>query len=71
MSVLSQSHSIIIDKGVSAPGHGKEVVDGINAIEKRFIYQIMSNVNLPGSRKFYSQILMHSCTPRYDVSLAK
>ena len=30
MSVLSQCHSIIFDRGISAPGHGKEVVDGIN-----------------------------------------
>ena len=32
MSVLSQSHSIMIDQGISAPGHGKEVVDGLNAM---------------------------------------
>ena len=71
MSVLSQRHSIIIDRGISAPGHGKEVVDGINAIDKRYIYQLMSNVQLPGSKTFDSQILMHSCTPKNDVSLAK
>ena len=38
MSVLSQLHSIIIDRGIIAPVHGKEVVDGINAIDKRYIY---------------------------------
>ena len=27
MSVMSQTYSIIIDRGISAPGHGKEVVD--------------------------------------------
>ena len=71
MSVLYQCHSIIIDRGISAPGHGKEVVDGINAIEKRYIYQLMSNVKLIVSRTFYSQILIHSCTPKNDVSMAK
>ena len=49
MSVLSQSKSIIIDRGMSAPGYGKEVADGLNIIEKRFMYQLMSNVKLPGS----------------------
>ena len=44
MPVLSQRHSIIIDRGMSAPGHGKEVVDGINAINKRYMYQLMYNV---------------------------
>ena len=28
ISVLPQSHSIIFDWGISAPGHGKEVVYG-------------------------------------------
>ena len=39
VSVLSQLHSIIFNRGISAPGHGKEVVDGLNATGKRFIYQ--------------------------------
>ena len=38
MSVLSQCQSIIFDLGTGAPGHGKEVVDGLNAIVKRYIY---------------------------------
>ena len=42
MSVLSQLHS------VSAHGHGTEVVDGLNAIYKRYMYQLMSTVKLPG-----------------------
>ena len=47
ISVLSQSHSIIIDQGISAPGYGKEVVDGLNATYKWYIYKLMSNVQLP------------------------
>ena len=34
MSVMSQCYSVIIDRGISAHGHGKEVVNGINAIKK-------------------------------------
>ena len=34
ISVMSQTYSIIIDRGISAPGHGKEVVDGLNAFDK-------------------------------------
>ena len=44
MSVLSQIHSIIIDRGISSPGHGKEVVGGLNTNEKCYIYQLLSNV---------------------------
>ena len=38
MSFLYQCHSIIIDRGISEPGYGKEVVDGLNEIDKCYIY---------------------------------
>ena len=56
MSVMSQCYSIIIDRGISSPGHGKEVFDGLNAVDKRYIYQLMSNIQLPGSVIFDSHI---------------
>ena len=71
MSVLSQRHSIIFDRGISAPGHGKEVVDVINAIDKRYMYQLMSTVQLQGLKTSEKQILMHSCIPKTDVSMTK
>ena len=71
MSVFSQCQSIIIYRGISAPGHGKEIVDGINDIGKLYIYQSMSNVQLPASKTFGSNILMNSCTENNDVSLAE
>ena len=71
MSFLSQFHAIIIYRGISAHVNGKEVVDGINAIDKRYIYQLISNVQLPGSKTFDSRIIIHSCTSKNDVSLAK
>ena len=37
MSVISQTYSLIIDWGISEPGHGKEVVDGLNDVNKRYI----------------------------------
>ena len=45
---MTQCYSIIIDRGISAPSHGKEVVYGLNAIDKRYIYQLMYNIQLPG-----------------------
>ena len=60
MSVMSQCYSIIIGRGISAPGHGKEVIDGLNAFDKKYIYQLISTVQLPGSIRFDSQIQMHT-----------
>ena len=47
------------------------MVDDINAIDKRYMYQFMSNIQLPGSKIFEKQILIHSCTPKKYVSPAK
>ena len=52
MSVLSQHHSIIFDWGISAPSDGKQVVDGHNVIYKLYMYQLISNVQLPGYKRF-------------------
>ena len=67
----AQRHPIIFDQGISASGHRKEVVDGLNTIDKRYMYQLMSNVQLPGSKRLEKQILMHSCTHKKDIIMAK
>ena len=48
---MPQCYSIIIDLGIRAPGHGEEVVDGLNAVDKRYIYQLISTIKLPGSNR--------------------
>ena len=68
---MFQCYSVIIDQGISAPGHGKEVVDGLNTVDKRYIYQLISNVQLPGSNRFDSQMQIHTGNQENDVSLAK
>ena len=69
MSVISQCYSVIIYQGISTPRHGKEVAYGINFIDKHYIYQLMSNVQLPGSKRFDSHMHMHTSTPKSDVCL--
>ena len=39
MSVISQYYSVILDRGISARGNNKEVVDGLNDISKIYLYQ--------------------------------
>ena len=68
MSFMSQCYSIIIDRGISAPGHGKEVVDGLNDVDKRYVYQLVSTFQLHGSVRFDSQIKMHTGTEKDDIS---
>ena len=68
---MLQCYLVIIDCGIITPGHVKYVVDGISDIDKYYIYQLMYNVQLTGSKLFDSQILMHSFTQNNDISLAK
>ena len=68
---MTHCYSVAIYRGISAPGHGKEVVYGLNSIDRRYIYQLISNVQLTGSKQFDSQMRMHTSTQNNDVSLAK
>ena len=68
---MSQTYSIIIDSGISSTGHGKELVDGINDVDKRYRYQLMSNVQLPESVIYDPQIKIHTGTEKKDLSLAQ
>ena len=37
MSYLSTSYQIVLDRDVYTPGNGKDVVDGFNAVQKRYL----------------------------------
>ena len=66
---MSQTYNIIIDLGFSAPVHVREVVDGLNITEKRFLFHLMSNFKPPSSKYYETQTAMKSATKNADVSL--
>ena len=37
MSFLSKPHQKFLDRAVDTPGHGKDVVDGFNAVQKQYL----------------------------------
>ena len=37
ITVLSSSYGIIMDREIHAPGHGKDIVDGLNTTEKCYL----------------------------------
>ena len=67
---MSQCYCIIIDRGISAHGHGQEVVYGLNAVDNLYMYKLMSTVQLTGSEIFDSQMQMYIVNQKYDVSLS-
>jgi hypothetical protein len=48
LSMLAIRFAIIIDRAVGAPGNGKDEVDGLNAIDKRYLQTKMRVVTTPG-----------------------
>ena len=54
--------------GISAPGNGKKVVYGLNAVDKRYINQLMLTFKLPGSNIFDHQMQIHTGNQKYYVS---
>ena len=71
MSVMYQCYSIIIYIGIGAPVHGREVVDGLNAVDKIYIYKLMSTAKTPVSNRFDSQMQMHNGNQKDYVTLTQ
>ena len=68
--ILLKSYSRIIDRGISAPINVRDVVYGLNDTDKRFIFHLMATVQLAGSKRFDTQMAVHTVTQNTDVSLA-
>ena len=47
MAMLSQEFSVIIERGISVPGHRRGLLDSLKIIDKSFLFQLMSTVKLP------------------------
>ena len=71
MSMLSQAFSVIIYCGISASGNDREVADRFNAIDKRFIFQLILTVQLTGAKGYSTHMIMHTGTRTSCVSLAR
>ena len=68
--MLSPDFYVIIGCDISATGHGREVVDGINFIEKRFLFKLISTVQIPGEKGYDTKMVIHTGIRTSDVSLS-
>ena len=60
--MFTHVYNIIIDCGVREPGSFKEVVDGLNDIDKTFFSMFMTNVKLPGASGYDTHMETHTST---------
>ena len=55
MSYLSTSYQIVLDRVVDTPGHGKDVVDGFNDVQKRYLATCLRMRRTPEKDKIDSK----------------
>ena len=70
LSVLAGLFGIVIDRAIGAPGHGKDIVDGLNATDKVFLRKAMCMVGTPEANDGASRMAAHSMIGESELSLA-
>jgi hypothetical protein len=70
LSLLSAVHNIVIDRAIGAPGHGKDIVDGLNATDKRFLASKMRMIGLPEGSDAENRMAAESMVEGTSKSLA-
>ena len=72
MSYLSKLYKIVLDRAVDIPGHGKDVVDGFNAVQKRYLATCLRMRSTPEKHKIDSnRMCVEAMTEKGEVSFAE
>ena len=69
--MLSHAYNNIIYSGVGAPGHGREVVYGLNSTDKWFLSVLITTTELPSEKVYDTQMKIHTSTANTYISLAR
>jgi hypothetical protein len=68
--LLSSVHGIVIDQATGAPGHGKDIVDVINAIGKKYLAGKMCLIGTPEANNGPTMMQAASMLENASTSLA-
>ena len=72
MSYLSYSYQIFLDRAVDTPSHGKDVVDGFNAVQKQYLATCLRMRSTPEKHKIDSKRMrVEAMTEEGEVSFAE
>ena len=71
LSLLAATKGVIVDRAIGAPGHGKDEVDGLNVVDKRFIQQKMAILQAPGVNESENRMRAEAYVDGVEVSTAK
>ena len=69
---LSKSYQIVLDRSVNTPGHGKDVVDGFNNVQKQYLATCLITRSMPELDKIDSKrIHIYAMAEKGEVSFAE
>ena len=71
LNVLSLKYNIVIDRAVCAPGHGKSIIDGLNAVDKHYLRKKMCMSGSTRYNDLTSRMRMFSMTQKRNLSFAE
>ncbi len=71
LSLLASQKHVVIDRAIEAPGHGKDIVDGLNATDKRFLKGKMCLIGSPEANGSAHRMVAHSMVEGASKSLAE
>ena len=72
MSFISKSFQKVLDGAVDTPGHGKDVLDDINAVKKWYLSTCLRMISMPKVDKIYSKrIRVYAMTEKGEVTFSK
>ena len=72
MYFLSTSYQIFLDREIDTPGHGKYVVDGFNAVQKRYLATCLRMRIMPELDKIESKLMrVDAMNKKGELSSAK
>ena len=64
LSLISVRFNIVIDRAVEAPGHGKDIVDGLNATDKAVLFKAMFCNKNPEQDHTSKDMIAHCMTQK-------
>ena len=72
MYYLSKSYQIVLDRALDTPGNVKDLVDGFNAVQKRYLATYLRMRSTPEKYNIDSKRMrVEAMTEKWEVSFAK
>ena len=71
LNVIALKYHIVIDRAIGAPGHGKSIIDGLNAVDKHFLKKVMCMSGSNRADDLTTRMKMYATVKKSSFSFAK